>query len=254
MILVGVLVFCVMAVGVTINRAQEELRPKGYSTEMFSGFSFIPMSLPGMAGTVDDDAEIISTNNSSKTGVCAHTDIAACLMVKEDNLIIPEWIAYHYHVLPMRDLIICEQPDSREFVEDTLQGTRWSPYSEDPLLSITYVLAGDTFFNDSNAKKFLESSKFKDAGGHRKVQKACYVYCMKEFKKRGKVSTSLIQDGVASVRSQEDQDSGKARHPLQLLTYPFPYLTLPLSLYLTNARSLVSELDHVFGYGRIPYG
>ena len=117
----------------------------------------------------------------------AHTDIAGCLFAKEDNRIVPEWIAYHYHVLPMRDLIICEQPDSREFVEDTLHGTRWSPYSEDPLLNITYILAGETFYNKDSDKSYLVSDKYKEDGFPLRIQEACYEYCMKVFKERGKV-------------------------------------------------------------------
>ena len=138
------------------------------------------------------DTETVDRNNMRPKRV--HTDIAGCLIAKEDNKLLPEWIAYHYHVLPMRDLIICEQPDSREFAEDTLQGTRWSPFSEDPLLNVNYVLAGDTFFNDDSEKLYLSSSKYKEAGGHRKVQGACYAHCMKEFKKIGKVRTSNVQE------------------------------------------------------------
>ncbi|GMH56005.1 hypothetical protein TrLO_g7669 [Triparma laevis f. longispina] len=108
-------------------------------------------------------------------------------IVKEGNRIVPEWITYHYHVLPMRDLIVCEQPNSREFIEDTPQGTRWSLYSEDPLLNITYVLAGETFYNNDRDKAYLVSEKCKEDGFPLNMQKACYKHCMKEFKERGKV-------------------------------------------------------------------
>ena len=38
---------------------------------------------------------------------------AFCLLVRDDNDIIPEWIAYHYHVFRMRRLIVAMDPDSK---------------------------------------------------------------------------------------------------------------------------------------------
>ena len=31
---------------------------------------------------------------------------SACLIIKDDNIILPEWLAYHYTVLPLRRLIV----------------------------------------------------------------------------------------------------------------------------------------------------
>jgi hypothetical protein len=35
---------------------------------------------------------------------------SACLIVKDDNRILPEWLAYHYTVLPLRHLIVAIDP------------------------------------------------------------------------------------------------------------------------------------------------
>ena len=35
---------------------------------------------------------------------------AACLIVKDDNTILPEWLAYHYTVMPLRHLIVAIDP------------------------------------------------------------------------------------------------------------------------------------------------
>mmetsp|Transcript_30704 Transcript_30704/g.50711 ORF Transcript_30704/g.50711 Transcript_30704/m.50711 type:complete len:201 (+) Transcript_30704:120-722(+) len=37
---------------------------------------------------------------------------AACLLVMDDNKILPEWLAYHYQVLPLRRLILAVDPYS----------------------------------------------------------------------------------------------------------------------------------------------
>lgn len=45
-----------------------------------------------------------------------HDDVpitfAACLVVRDDNLILPEWLAYHYEVSPLRRLIVAVDPYS----------------------------------------------------------------------------------------------------------------------------------------------
>lgn len=37
-------------------------------------------------------------------------DFSACLLVKDDNMILPEWLAFHYTVLPLRRLILAVDP------------------------------------------------------------------------------------------------------------------------------------------------
>jgi len=43
---------------------------------------------------------------------------AFCLLIKDDNDILSEWIAYHYHVFRMRRLIIAVDPDSKTSPDD----------------------------------------------------------------------------------------------------------------------------------------
>ena len=37
---------------------------------------------------------------------------SACLLIKNNNIILPEWLAYHYTVLPLRRLIVAVDPSS----------------------------------------------------------------------------------------------------------------------------------------------
>jgi hypothetical protein len=39
-------------------------------------------------------------------------NFSACLLIKDDNQILPEWIAYHFTVLPLRHLIVAVDPFS----------------------------------------------------------------------------------------------------------------------------------------------
>lgn len=49
--------------------------------------------------------------------------VSACLLVNDENPRLPEWLAYHYHVLPLRSLIITIDPASRTSPLDILN--RW---------------------------------------------------------------------------------------------------------------------------------
>ncbi|GAX13750.1 hypothetical protein FisN_30Lh036 [Fistulifera solaris] len=51
---------------------------------------------------------------------------AACLLIKDDNDLLPEWLAYHYTVLPLRHVVIAVDPHSVQDPAPILQ--RWQPY------------------------------------------------------------------------------------------------------------------------------
>ena len=48
---------------------------------------------------------------------------AACLLVNDENPRLPEWLAYHYHVLPLRHLTVAVDPASRSSPAEILE--RW---------------------------------------------------------------------------------------------------------------------------------
>ena len=48
---------------------------------------------------------------------------AACLLVNDENPRLPEWLAYHYHVLPLRHLTVAVDPASRSSPAEILG--RW---------------------------------------------------------------------------------------------------------------------------------
>jgi len=62
----------------------------------------------------------IKTNDSEDDGN-DDDGTAFCLMVKDDNEILSEWVAYHYHVFKMRKLIVGEDPSSKTSAWDVLK-------------------------------------------------------------------------------------------------------------------------------------
>jgi hypothetical protein len=76
---------------------------------------------------VSANADIITRNTSTKTVYASKTEapggkelippsvpISACLLIKDDNAILNEWIAYHYHVLGLRLILVAVDPSSIE--------------------------------------------------------------------------------------------------------------------------------------------
>lgn len=76
-----------------------------------------------------------STTNSNSTSTSTSTTSSSssfCLLIKDDNEILSEWIAYHYHVFNMRRLIVAVDPDSVTSPLDVLRlwGRRQSRQSK----------------------------------------------------------------------------------------------------------------------------
>ena len=66
------------------------------------------------------------SNNQEKEG------LSACLLVNDENPRLPEWLAYHYYILPLRSLIVAVDPASRSSPKSILDR-----YSSSSLMDVT---------------------------------------------------------------------------------------------------------------------
>ena len=75
---------------------------------------------------------------------------SACLLIKDDNAILSEWIAYHYHTVNLRHLVVAVDPSSNESPASILN--RWRQNTD---LKVNY-------WNDTDymPQSFLESGFF----------------------------------------------------------------------------------------------
>ena len=65
-----------------------------------------------------------SNSNSNSNTIINHDGSgSACLLIKDDNSRLIEWLAYHYTMLPLRHLIIAVDPDSKTTPHSILK--RW---------------------------------------------------------------------------------------------------------------------------------
>jgi hypothetical protein len=121
---------------------------------------------------------------------------AGCLLVMDDNHLLPEWLAYHFFAVSLRSLIVAVDPRSKTSPAKIFERWKNSP------LNIT-VWWNDEYFNvksiDFNKAKAQVEAKFKKQPSpsvevleHRTRQRIFYDHCMKEHKRAGFAYTLLI--------------------------------------------------------------
>jgi hypothetical protein len=99
----------------------------------------------------------------------------ACLITKDDNHWLIEWLAYHYHVLPLRHVFIVHDPTSKTSIDGILE--RWKGrlpieqwYDED--------------FIPAHIYKKVDRGDITPARLHRYRQEFFYAKCLQEYRAR----------------------------------------------------------------------
>jgi len=119
----------------------------------------------------------------------ADDTFSACLLVMDDNHFLIEWLAYHYHVLPLQYLIVATDPRSQTSPNSVLD--RWR--SRMTILSWNdqdYMSAAELQEAEDIVRR-----KFGDVTPnlirHRARQRLFYDKCMRKLKKEGRRWTIL---------------------------------------------------------------
>jgi len=112
------------------------------------------------------------------------------MLAMDDNHWLIEWLAYHYHVLPLRDLIMVRDPRSRTSSDHIL--ARWQD-------RIKIDLWNDDDFIPKWVVRKHRAGGITDALLHRYRQQFFYAACLKEFKNREK-SWVLLTDTDEFIR------------------------------------------------------
>jgi hypothetical protein len=130
---------------------------------------------------------------------------SACLLVMDDNHFLIEWLAYHYHVMPLRRLIVAVDPRSSTSPKPVLN--RWQGL-DSPLVITQWT--GAEIYNDTErleAESWIKT-KFPDSSPalvqHRARQRLFYYKCMQQLKREGQ-SWCLLTDSDEYVRVNTQQ-------------------------------------------------
>jgi hypothetical protein len=149
--------------------------------------------LPGNPTT----STISQTNNNNETGVSSSSanlistkasfPFSACLIIKDDNIILPEWLAYHYTVLPLRRLIVGV---------DVLSYTDPTPilhaFQDSTGMNIT-IWKNDSFWKDKKEFRITENTTYDDLRiRKRNRQNKFYEACLSQLRAEGQTWTMMI--------------------------------------------------------------
>ena len=125
-------------------------------------------------------------------------NISACLLVKEDNHKMVEWIAYHHYTLPLTRVIVCEEQGNKEYVRDQFAGTAWKDRVQFEFLragvDVTNFM-GDQQEHLTAVRCKNENSKkciWDRVSRYLKLQRACYEGCMQRLKSTGATWTLFL--------------------------------------------------------------
>ena len=123
-----------------------------------------------------------------------HNGMSSCLLVMDDNHFLIEWIAMHYHVLPLRYLVIAVDPRSQTSPDSILD--RWtSPHYTDLTIvrwnDSDYMTKQELAEAESYVANYFGSTIGTNLIRHRARQRMFYYKCMKHIKQAGRDWTLL---------------------------------------------------------------
>ncbi|KAL7570876.1 hypothetical protein ACA910_018939 [Epithemia clementina (nom. ined.)] len=131
-----------------------------------------------------------------KNGYDKVAPFSACLILMDDNHWLIEWLAYHYHVLPLRRLIYVQDPQARTSAQPIFD--RWKSKME------FLVQWEDAQFLPTHIQKKYEAGKITNAALHRYRQKFFYSSCLVEFQKQQQQqqeTAAMVASSSTSVSS-----------------------------------------------------
>jgi hypothetical protein len=192
-----------------------------------------------------------------------HSSFGACLMVKDDNDLLSEWLAYHYTILPLRYLVVGMDVNSTQNPSLVLQ--RWNTTTDLNywVLDVSeFTSSGSNISNINNTNRRLyKASDEKNRHHHSLIrrQKQFVKTCSQLLQSRGVQWTAYIDSDEFVVpnilthhekRLMDDGDpSSTIRDPASFLQHAIRSRVLPIASSSdgggTTAISCVVVLDVV---------
>lgn len=136
---------------------------------------------------------------------------SACLLIKDQNMLLPEWLAFHYTVLPLRRLIVGIDPHSITDPEPILD-----LYSSIGM-NITIWRNESEYWQDWGGNKPNDkldfqltntSSWIEKRDRHRKRQRRFYAGCLQRLRDEGRTWTAVIDADEYLAFNHFDREEG----------------------------------------------
>ena len=171
---------------------------------------------------VGDPAAALAPFFSSHFGNQANTndyEFSACLLVMDDNHFLIEWLAYHYHALNLRTLILSVDPNSQTSPALILE--RWKQVND-----MTIIEWQDTDFMTKEEfdvtrtdvmNYFHKSQITPKLVSHRARQRLFYYKCLRELKEQNKKYVLLTDtDEFVTINYQTSKAQNSIQQPPSL--------------------------------------
>eukprot|EP00588_Corethron_pennatum_P005691 CAMPEP_0194296100 /NCGR_PEP_ID=MMETSP0169-20130528/55167_1 /TAXON_ID=218684 /ORGANISM="Corethron pennatum, Strain L29A3" /LENGTH=582 /DNA_ID=CAMNT_0039045461 /DNA_START=140 /DNA_END=1888 /DNA_ORIENTATION=+ len=213
--------------------------------------------------------EIVIANTSAppQENKVENIGMAACLLIKDDNDRLPEWIAYHYHTLPLRRIVVAVDPTSSESPHELLG--RWISR---PDLGLEVSVWEDNHFmpdaetlrnrmNRVSVVKLKEKAKLGDGQEveeeevdlfrkHIVRQKEFLSWCLYRLKEEGWGWTLIVDSDEFLMFNTLDKNNAERKYPLTGDTKENKYNDPERLRKITEARSALPQTGQmtVLGY------
>mmetsp|Transcript_25143 Transcript_25143/g.51938 ORF Transcript_25143/g.51938 Transcript_25143/m.51938 type:complete len:433 (+) Transcript_25143:137-1435(+) len=181
----------------------------GSVARQLQNFRGISKEIAVKQSSILENATLLDRDHSASA-----ESFSACLLVNDENPRLPEWLAYHYHTLPLRSIIVAVDPNSRSSPKDIL--SRWTTMGmEVEIWDQDVYLPADLLRShgicDSNVEK---GCKWK----HRHRQSYFVMKCMEEFKERNKswVLLTDVDEYITFNHIHQDDPVGELIIPMNI--------------------------------------
>ena len=139
--------------------------------------------------------EVSNKVDPNPLSMAPNTTFSACLLIKDDNEILNEWLAYHYHAINLRHLIIAVDPSSSQSPSQILQKWRlltdlevseWtdSTFMPQDFLDNGRPPAEYIMDNLTDSKNTLSLTDLMEISNHRYRQRVFLAQCMKSMRQQ----------------------------------------------------------------------
>jgi len=125
------------------------------------------------------ESPLSTSRRDFSTNATNNDTFSACLLTCDDQHYLIEWLAYHYHTLPLRHLIVAVDPFSKTSPTNILN--RWRNQG----MTIQE-------WSDDDFMPTLSKPRKKTTGLHRKRQRLFYDHCMRKLKQDGRKWVLMI--------------------------------------------------------------
>jgi len=142
--------------------------------------------------TADERLVPASMQNTVQNNKQNEESFAACLLMKDDNHWLIEWLAYHYYVLPLRHLIVVRDPNSATSPSKVLK--RWENRINITVWTDQNIIP-KWVLRKHNANNTMDAVRL-----HRYRQQFFYARCLKAFKNDEQRTWVMMTDTDEFIR------------------------------------------------------